>query len=35
VECRVELEYDTVAKEMEKILPFICKYADGVEKRTH
>ena len=24
-----------IAKEMEKILPFDCKYADGVQKRTH
>ena len=23
-----------IAKEMEKILQFDCKYADGVEKRT-
>ena len=23
-----------IAKEMEKILAFDCKYADGVEKRT-
>jgi hypothetical protein len=24
-----------IAKEMEKILAFDCKYADGVGKRTH
>ena len=24
-----------IAKEMEKVLAFDCKYAEGVEKRTH
>ena len=33
VECR--WKHSMIAKEMEKILAFECKYAEGVEKRTH